>query len=179
MLAPKEFLLAANNLILALKDLNITNNDTLLYSNTLKFRDSDLLKEYKHYKKVFYKTKAKTLPSHWPLDHAINIKAGKTPPFEPLYNLSELELKVLKNYININLTNSFISSLTSSAEAPILFTKKKDRSLRLCVNYQGLNNITIKDWYSIPLISEILNRLINSKVFTKLDLRGAYNLLWI
>ena len=64
MLAPEEFLLAADNLILTLKDLSITNNDALLYSNTLKFRDGDLLKEYKHYEKAFYKTEAETLPPH-------------------------------------------------------------------------------------------------------------------
>ena len=113
------------------------------------------------------------------MNHAINVEPGKAPPFGPLYNLSETELKVLKEYINTNLQNGFISPSTSSTGAPILFTKKKDGSLRLCVDYQGLNNITIKDRYPIPLVSEILDRLVHSKIFTKLDLRGAYNLLRI
>ena len=104
------------------------------------------------------------------MNYAINIKQSKTPSFNPLYNLSESELKILKEYIDTNLSNSFIAPLTLSAESPILFTKKKDSLLQLCVNYQGLNSITIKNCYPILLISEILNCLVHFKVFTKLDL---------
>ena len=57
--------------------------------------------------------------------------------------------------------------------------KKKDGSLCLCVDYRGLNNITTKNRYPLPLISELLDRLRNAKIFSKIDLRGAYNLLRI
>jgi hypothetical protein len=60
-----------------------------------------------------------------------------------------------------------------------LFVKKKDGSLRLCVDYPGLNKITKKNQYPLPLISGLLDRLCTGKIFTKLDLRGAYNLLKI
>lgn len=57
--------------------------------------------------------------------------------------------------------------------------KKKDGSLRLCVDYRGLNAITVKNRYALPLISKLLMRLVGAKKFTKLDLRGAYNLVRI
>ena len=98
-------------------------------------------------------------------------------PFGPLYNLSEYELGVLKDYLDKNLHSGFIAHSKSPTGALILFIKKKDSSLRLCVDYCGLNAVTIKDKYPIPLISEILDRLGQAQVFTKLDLQGAYNLI--
>ena len=69
---------------------------------------------------------------------------------------------------------------SSSPEvAPILFVKKKDGSLRLCVDYWALNSITVKDRYPLPLISEILDRVRGAIIFTRLDLRGTYNLIRI
>ena len=67
----------------------------------------------------------------------------------------------------------------SPAGAPILFIKKKDSSLQLCVNYHRLNAISEKDRYPIPLVSEILDHLAKAKIFTKIDLRGVYNLIQI
>ena len=77
------------------------------------------------------------------------------------------------------MATQYINRSKSSAGAPILFVKKKDGSLRLCVDYRGLNAISIRDKYPIPLVSEILDRLSQAKIFTKLDLRGAYNLIRI
>jgi len=94
-----------------------------------------------------------------------------------LYNLSETELGVLKEYIDKNLQSGFIRRSKSPAGSPILFVKKKDGGLRLCVDYRALNAITVRDRYPIPLISEILDRLRRAKTFTKIDLRGAYNLI--
>jgi hypothetical protein len=61
----------------------------------------------------------------------------------------------------------------------VLFVKKKDGSLRLCVDYRNLNSITVKNKYPLPLINDLLDRLSHAKVFSKIDLRGAYNLLRI
>ena len=139
-----------------------------------------LPKAYTTYADVFNEKADTTLPPHHgDLDHSINLKPSCTTPFGPLYNLSEYELRVLKDYLDKNLNSSFIAHSKSPAGAPILFIKKKDGSLRLCVDYQGLNAVTIKDKYPIPLISEILDRLGHAQVFTKLDLRGAYNLIRI
>ena len=93
--------------------------------------------------------------------------------------MSESELKALKAYIDEHLANGFIQRSTSPAASPILFVKKKDASLRLCVDYRALNKVTIKNRYPMPLISGILDRMRGARLFTKLDLRGAYNLIRI
>ena len=86
---------------------------------------------------------------------------------------------MLREYIDDNLSKGFIRQSTSPAGAPILFVKKKDGSLRLCVDYRGLNRVTVKNRYLLPLISEALDRLVGAKVYTKLDIRSAYNLIRI
>ena len=135
--------------------------------------------QYQDLLAAFSKTKADTLPPHRPYDLSIDLEDGKNPPFGPLYSLSELELKTLSEWIEENLSKGFIRASQSPAGAPILFVKKKDGSLRLCVDYRGLNKVTIKNRYPLPLIPEALDRLKHAKVFTKLDLRGAYNLVRI
>ena len=73
------------------------------------------------------------------------------------------KLIALKEYIEDNLTKSFIRASSSPAGAPILFVKKADRILRLCVDYQDINEITIKNRYPLPLIRETFNRLAKAK----------------
>ena len=97
------------------------------------------------------------------------------PPYGPIYNLSEKELKVLREYLRDALAKGWIRESSSHAGAPILFAPKKDGELRLCVDYRGLNKITKKNRYPLPLIGEILDRLSKAKVYTKLDLRNAYH----
>lgn len=135
--------------------------------------------EYHDLLDVFSKKKADALPSHRPYDHTIPLVPGETPPFGPIYSLSEVELKALSDYLDENLDKGFIRPSSSPAGAPILFVKKKDGSLRLCVDYRALNKITVKNRYPLPLISELLDRLRAAKYFTKIDLRGAYNLVRI
>jgi hypothetical protein len=102
-----------------------------------------------------------------------------TPPFGPIYSLSEVEQLALQEFLDDNLKNQFIRPSQSSTGTPILFIKKKDSSLRLAVNYRGLNKITKKDRYPLPLIPNLLDRLCSARIYTKLDLRGAYNLVRI
>ena len=101
------------------------------------------------------------------------------PTFGPLYALFETELKELRNYLNEGLKRGIIRKSTSKARYPILFTSKKNGKLRLCVDYQKLNNITIKNRYSLPNIEELQNRLQKAVIFSKLDLRWGYNLVRI
>jgi hypothetical protein len=91
----------------------------------------------------------------------------------------EPELQALHDYLTENLAKGFVQHSKSPVGASILFVKKKDGSLRLCVDYRGLNKITKKIRYPLPLISGLLDRLRTRKIFTKLDLRGASNLLRI
>ena len=107
--------------------------------------------------------------------HAIKLEKDKQPPFGPIYSLGPVELETLKTYIETNLANGFIRPSKSPAGAPILFDKKPDGSLRLCVDYRGLNNITIKNQYPLPLIGESLNWLGQARRFTQLNLINAYH----
>lgn len=131
--------------------------------------------EFQEYQDVFDKTAADTLPNRRPFDHQIPLFEGTMPPHGPIYPLSPTELKTLREYLDEHLANGFIRPSQSPAAAPILFVKKKDGSLRLCVDYRGLNKITVKNRYPLPLITEMLNRLSTAKYFTKIDLRNAYN----
>ncbi|SOV09386.1 uncharacterized protein UDID_18575 [Ustilago sp. UG-2017a] len=135
--------------------------------------------EYHQYLDVFSRVKADKLLPHRTYDHQIPLEEGKSPPFGPIYSLSEHELKTLREYLEENLAKGFISPSDSLAASPILFVKKKDGSLRLCVDYRGLNRITIRNRYPLPLIDELLDRLREARFFTRIDLRGAYNLFCI
>ena len=99
---------------------------------------------------VFSKEKAHKLPKHGPHDHAIETEGNI--PFGPIYNLSLTELNALREYLDEQLAKGYIVPNKSSAGAPILFAKKKDGGLRLCVDYRGLNAVTIKNRYSLLLI---------------------------
>jgi hypothetical protein len=134
---------------------------------------------YREFSDVFSKERADLLPEHRKYDMKIELKTGSQPPYGPIYNLTQDELKALKEYLDENLAKGFIVPSKSPAGAPILFAKKKDGSLRLCVDYRKLNSITVKDRFPIPLINSLIDRLQSAKIFTKIDLRGAYNLVRI
>jgi len=133
--------------------------------------------EYREFHEVFSKETARLLPEHRIYDHRIPLQEGAVPPFGPVYSLSPHELDALRKYIDDNLKKGYIRHSQSPCGAPILFVKKADGSLRLCVDYRGLNNITTKNRYPLPLIGELLDRLGKAKYFTKLDMRDGYHLL--
>jgi hypothetical protein len=135
--------------------------------------------KYSEFVEVFSKTKADTLAPHRAIDHAIDLEPGSKIPYGRIYNLSEVELKTLKAYIETNLANGFIQRSSSPAAAQILFGKKKDGGLRLCVDYWALNSATIKNRNPLPLLSEMLDRLRGARIFTKLDLQNVYHLIRI
>ena len=88
-------------------------------------------------------------------------------------------MKALKDYLNKMLAAGKIRQSKSPAGAPILFVKKKDRSLRLCINYRGLNRVTVKDRIPLPLIGELRERVSGARRFSKIDLKNGYNLIRI
>jgi hypothetical protein len=135
--------------------------------------------QYQDSVEVFSKVKTETLPPDRPTVHAINLEHGYKLPYRWINNLSEFELKTLKAYIEMNLASGSIQRSPSPAAAPILFAKKKDGGLRLCVDYRALNLGTVKNRYPLPLISELLDRVREVRIFTKLDLRNAYHLIRI
>lgn len=137
-------------------------------------KDSDVLPlALRPYSDVFSAESAGMLPENKPSDHAIDTE-GKEPPHGPLYNLSGKELEILRDYLKDALAKGWIRRSTSPAGAPVLFVPKKDGTFRLCVDYRGLNKITVKNRHPLPLISETLDRLSGSTFFTKLDLKDTY-----
>jgi len=134
-----------------------------------------LLEAYKDYTDVFNEKEAGLLPDHGLHELAIELMKGKQPPFGPLYNLLKAELKVLREYLDKNLQRGWIRKLRSPASTPILFVKKKDGGLRLYMDYRGLNAITEKNQYPLPLIQESLDQLCRASRYTKLDLRDTYH----
>jgi hypothetical protein len=113
-------------------------------------------------------------PQHKNTGHATELLDRGTSPYEPIYPLSQRELQVLREFISENLANGRIRISKSPAGSPILFVPKKDGTLRLCVDYRGLNKVTVKNRYPIPLITEILDRAAGAKYFTKIDVKDAY-----
>ncbi|KAH6589502.1 hypothetical protein BASA50_009995 [Batrachochytrium salamandrivorans] len=127
---------------------------------------------------VFEKDLADVLPPHRNFDCAIDLKPLSEPSYGKIYQLTREEDTVMQDWIKENLKKGYIRNSSSPHGAPCFFVKQKDK-LRLCMDYRGLNKNTIKDRNPIPLISEMLRTLSSGKIFTTLDLRGAYNLLRI
>lgn len=128
---------------------------------------------------VFSKARASSLPPHRPYDCAIDLLPGTSPPKGRLYSLSAPERKAMEDYIGEALTTGIIRPSSSPAGAGFFFVGKKDGSLRPCIDYRGLNDITVKNRYPLPLISSAFELLQGATVFTKLDLRNAYHLVRI
>jgi len=131
---------------------------------------SSVPEAYHNFANDFNKAKASVLAPHWEYNLEIELEEGAPLPPGRLYSLSPVELETLWAFINENLHFGFIRPTSSSHAAPVLFVKKKDGSLRLCVNYRGLNEISKKDRYPLPLISDLLNSPSWAKVYTKIDL---------
>ncbi|SGY12272.1 BQ5605_C011g06450 [Microbotryum silenes-dioicae] len=157
------------------QSLSDDNQDSLEYLESLK----NLVPPEYHHLAAFSKVKADQLPPHRKFDLSIDLEDNTTPPFGPLYPFSETELQTLSSWLKENLSKNFIRASTSPAGAPVLFVRKKDGSLCLCVDYRGLNKITRKNCYPLPLIPEALDRIRGAKIYTKLDLRSGYNLVRI
>jgi len=106
---------------------------------------SSILKEYHKYADIFSKFKAEILAPHHPYDLWIDLEKDSHPLIGTIYFLSKFEQKALKEFIDKNLINGFIYLTSSSYGALVLFVKKKDRFLQLCVDFCRLNRITKKD----------------------------------
>ena len=120
--------------------------------------------EYSDFADVFLEKSANILSKRTGAKkHIIELEEGKQPSYRPIYSLGPVELKTFKTYIKTNLGNGFIQASKLPAGAPILFVRKPDDSLCLCVNYRGLNNLIIKNWYPLLLIGKFLDQLGRAK----------------
>jgi hypothetical protein len=138
---------------------------------------SQISSEYHEYADLFSEQEALKLPPHRPYDHKIPLEKDATPPFGTIYPMSLTELETLHKYVEKNLNKGFLRHSQSPCGAPVLFVKKADGTLRLCVDYRGLNKITTKNRYPLLLIGELLDRICKAKYFTKFDIQDGYNRL--
>ncbi|KAK1798029.1 hypothetical protein P4O66_000530 [Electrophorus voltai] len=139
---------------------------------------SRVRQEYWDLGEAFSKLNAQLLLPHRPYDMTINLLPGSSPPRGHLFSLSRPGRQEMDEYIQV-LRVEVIQPFTSLAGAGFFFVGKKDAGLCPCIDYLGLNKITIKDRYPLPLMTSAFETLQQASVFAKLDLRSAYNLVRI
>jgi hypothetical protein len=115
------------------------------------------------------------MPPDRDIEFAIELQPGTAPISKRPYRMPPAELAELKRQLQELLDKGFIRPSTSPWGCPALFVKKKDESLRLCVDYRPLNAVTIKNKYPLPRIDVLFDQLVGAKVFSKIDLRSGYH----
>uniref|UniRef100_A0A388JVD5 Reverse transcriptase domain-containing protein n=1 Tax=Chara braunii TaxID=69332 RepID=A0A388JVD5_CHABU len=110
-----------------------------------------------------------------PISHEIILEAGAVPPKGCIYRMSEEELEVLRAQLDDLLAKGWIRPSSSPYGAPVLFVRKKNKDLRLCIDYRKLNAQTVKNAGPLPRIDDLLERLGGAKYFSKLDLKSGYH----
>jgi hypothetical protein len=113
--------------------------------------------------------------SDWDIEFAIELQPGTTPVSKRPYWMPPVKLAELKKQLQELLDKGFIRPSTSPWGCPALFVKKKDESLRLCIDYRSLNAMTIKNKYPLSRIDVLFDQLVGAKVFSKIDLRSGYH----
>ena len=117
------------------------------------------------------------LPPDREVEFTIDLIPGTEPISIPPYRMAPAELRELKAQLEELLSKGFIRPSISPWGAPVLFVKKKDGSLQLCIDYRQLNRATIHNQYSLPRIDELFEQLQGSRVYSKIDLRSGYHQL--
>ena len=121
----------------------------------------------------------KGLPPEREVEFTIDLIPGTEPISIHPYGMAPAKLRELKAQLEELLSKGFIRSSISPWGAPILFVKKKDGSLRLCIDYRQLNRVTIRNQYPLPRIDELFDQLQGSRIYSKLDLRSGYHQLMV
>jgi hypothetical protein len=114
-----------------------------------------------------------SVPPERATKHSIDTGAAEPVSF-PYYRMSPAELESLKLELDSLSKKGFIRPSKSPWASPVLFVKKKDGTLRLCVDYRALNNLTVKHKFPIPRIDDLLDQLSGATIFSKLDLASGY-----
>src|SRR4051812_28990007 len=116
-----------------------------------------------------------SLPPEREVEFSIDLVPGTAPVSIAPYRMSPAELRELKSQLEELIAKHFIRPSVSPWGAPVLLVKKKDGSMRLCIDYRQLNKVTIKNKYPLPRIDDLLDQLKGACVFSKIDLRSGYH----
>ena len=153
---------------------------TELVIATKKARPKPLLPpEYTPYALVFLKEATDHVPPSHPYNQEINLDNTFKPKIGKVYSLSPEEQKATEDFLDENLRTSKICPSNSPQASSFFFIKKKDGGLCPCHDYRYINKHTVHDAYSLPLISDLVNKLQGAKIFTKFDVQWGYNNVWI
>ncbi|KAI3813855.1 hypothetical protein L1987_18590 [Smallanthus sonchifolius] len=117
------------------------------------------------------------IPPEREVEFKINLVQGTTPIAKAPYSLAPTEMKELKTQLDELLEKGFVRPSSSPWGAPILFVKKKDGTMRMCIDYWELNKVTIKNRYPLPRIDDLFGQLHGACHFSKIDLRSGYHQL--
>jgi len=136
--------------------------------------------EFRQYLGIMSKEAAEALPEHRPYDCKIDLKEGATAPWGSIYPLLEVELQTLREWLKDMEKTGKIKKSTLAAGSPILFVPKSNgQGLWLCVDYRGLNRVTIPNRYPLPRMQELQDRVQGAQWLTKMDLKNGFNLIRI
>jgi hypothetical protein len=119
------------------------------------------------------------LPLERDVEFVIELKPGTTPISIRSYRMPPNELAELKTQLQYLLEKGFIRSSSSPWGCPTIFVKKKDQTLRMCVDYRPLNEVTIKNKYPLPRIDILFDQLTGARIFSKIDLMSGYHQICI
>ena len=109
------------------------------------------------------------------LEFTIELVPGVVPSSKSPYQINILELNELNSQLKELIDKNYIRPSVSPWGAPVIFVKKKDETLRLCIDYCQLNKMTIKNKYPLPCIDDLFDQLRGATVFSKIDLRSGYH----
>ena len=126
------------------------------------------------FKDVFPSDLPPGVPPSRGLEHEIELESGAKPPVKQAYRMSDHELEELRKQLAELLESGRIRPSQSPYASPVLFVRKKEGTLRMCVDYRALNSVTVKNRYPLPRIDEMFDQLRSARYFTKLDLRSGY-----
>ncbi len=147
--------------------------------NALQAKESEILFAIQDLKKVFSEILSDSLNTHDQIKHFIDLMKSKMSRIESIYKMTQDELAVIQDYLDSALKKKWIHSSSNFAETSVLFIKKLNESLHLCMNYRDLNEITVKNNYSLSLLSETLNRFAHARHFIKIDIHNVYHRIQI
>ncbi len=116
-----------------------------------------------------------SMPEDREIEFIIDLVSRTAPVSKTTYRMAPTELKELKAQLQDLLDKGFITPSVSPWKASVLFVKKKNGSLRLCVDYRELNKLTIKNRYPLSRIHDLFDQLQGSRVFSKIDLQSGYH----
>ncbi|KAL0413714.1 UNVERIFIED_CONTAM: Transposon Ty3-I Gag-Pol polyprotein [Sesamum radiatum] len=135
---------------------------------------NEVAKVLEEFKDVFPPELPKKLPPRRAIDPAIELKPGARPPAQAPYRMGLAELAELRRQLDGLLEAELIQPTKASYGSPVLFQRKQDGSMRMFVDYQALNKVTIKNKYPIPNAMDLFDKLTKARYYTKIDLRSGY-----